>query len=437
MRLSVYVLLLSWNCCTLKGLKMLRKAGFATFIFASSAAVLPVQAGGLWLTEYNQPAQGRAGAGDESGNGDASDAFFNPASMSRHTESQLMVNGGLILPRVEFDVDQGSVLNGDGDGGEAGSLTPSASVFYSRPVNERWSIGLSGLALTGAVLDYDDDWVGRFQAQDVTLLVIGAIPSVAFKATDKLSLGFAVPIMYSKLELDIAIPELIAASPDGEGKAEIDGDDVQVAASASFHYQFSGRTALGGRATSKFEFDYGGNIEARYIGQVGVNTEMTLASLVRIGLSHDFNDRWSGYATWGWDNWSEMNEVLLSTNSRGLTLPRNWEDTYHYALGADYRLDDQWTLRAGIAYDTSPVDEDDRTTDMPMDEQIRYAIGADYLRDSGMKVSGSLVYADYGDAEIENSGDLGLAGFSGQYQTNEIWFASLSFNWPLGGGPRR
>jgi long-subunit fatty acid transport protein len=93
--------------------------------------------------------------------------------------------------------------------------------------------------------------------------------------------------------------------------------------------------------------------------------------------------------------------------------------------------------RGGIAYDTSPVDEDDRTTDMPMDEQIRYAIGADYLRDSGMKVSGSLVYADYGDAEIENSGDLGLTGFSGEYQTNEIWFASLSFNWPLGGGPRR
>jgi long-chain fatty acid transport protein len=415
---------------------MLRKTGFAAIILTSSAAVLPVQAGGLWLSEYNQPTQGRAGAGEEAGNGDASDAFFNPASMSRHTESQLMVNGGLILPNVEFDVDRGSVINGDGDGGDAGGLTPSVSVFYSRPLNDKWSLGVSGLALTGAALDYDDDWAGRFQAQDVTLLVVGAIPAVAFKATDKLSLGFAVPVMYSKLELDIAIPELIAASPGGEGQAEIDGDDVQVAASASFHYQFSERTALGGRATSKFEFDYDGDVEARYIGQVGVNTELTLASLVRIGLSHDFNDRWSGHATWGWDNWSEMEEVLLSTNSRGLTLPRNWDDTYHYALGADYRLDDQWTLRAGIAYDTSPVDEDDRTADMPMDEQIRYAIGADYLRDSGMKVSGSLVYADYGDAEIENSGDRGLIGFSGDYQTNEIWFASLSFNWPFGGGSR-
>ena len=114
---------------------MLRKTGFATIIFATAATVLPVQAGGLWITEYNQPTQGRAGAGEEAGNGDASDAFLNPASMSRHTESQLMVNGG---------------------------LTPSASVFYSRPLNERWSLGISGLALTGSALDYDDDWVGRF-----------------------------------------------------------------------------------------------------------------------------------------------------------------------------------------------------------------------------------------------------------------------------------
>ena len=83
------------------------------------------------------------------------------------------------------------------------------------------------------------------------------------------------------------------------------------------------------------------------------------------------------------------------------------------------------------------MDKVDRTADMPIDRQVRYALGADYLRKSGMKISGSLVYADYGDAEISNSGDRGLAGFSGDYKTNQIWFASVGFNWPMGGGARR
>jgi long-chain fatty acid transport protein len=120
-----------------------------------------------------------------------------------------------------------------------------------------------------------------------------------------------------------------------------------------------------------------------------------------------------------------------------VALARDWHDTYHSAVGADYRLDDQWTLRAGIAHDTSPTNRNDRTADMPIDEQTRYAIGADYLRPSGMTISGSLVYADYGDARIDNSSERGLVGFNGKYQTNQIWFASLAFNWPMGGGSRR
>ena len=161
-----------------------------------------------------------------------------------------------------------------------------------------------------------------------------------------------------------------------------------------------------------------------------------MAAIARVGLSHDFNDSWSGYLTWGWDNWSELKDVFISTNTGGATLPRNWEDTYHYAIGADYRLDEQWTLRAGLAYDTDPVNAKDRTADMPLDEQIRYAVGADYIRDSGMRISGSLVYADYGDAEIDSQRAPPLFGMQGDYKTNELWFATVSFNWPLGGGTR-
>ena len=390
-------------------------------------------AGGLWITEFGQPTQGRAGAGEVAGNGDATDAFFNPAAMSRLEKSEILVSVGVIAPTVEFDVERSRRANGEGDGGDAADPAPGGSAFYAHPVNDKLSLGLSALALTGSVLDYDDDWVGRYQVQDVSILVIGALPSIGFQATDKLSLGFSVPVMYSSLDMDIAVPNAMEPIQGRDGKINLDGDDVQVAATLTFLYEFTENTRLGAHATSKFDFEYDGDISAELLGQVGVETNLTMASIARVSLSHDLNEQWSLHTTWGWDNWSEMKDVFISTNTGGATLPRNWEDTYHYAVGADYRLNTKWTLRAGVAYDTDPAEAEFRTADMPLDEQYRYALGLDYHRDSGMKISGSVVYADYGDGEIDSQKAPPLFGLQGDYKTNDLFFANVSFNWPLGG----
>ncbi len=395
-----------------------------------------VLAGGLWITEYGQPTQGRAGAGEEAGNGDATDAFFNHAAMSKLKRSEILVSASVIAPNIEFDVERSGIANGNGDGGNAAGPAPGGSVFYAHPLNDRWVVGISGVALTGSALDYDDDWAGRYQVQDVSIIVIGAVPAVSYRVTDKLSVGAAVPVMYSKLDMDIAVPNENSPLQGPDGQVNLDGDDVQVAGSLSFLYEFSDHTRLGGRATSKFDFKYDGDISADLLGQVGVETNLTMAAIARVGLSHDLNQQWSLHATWGWDNWSELKDVFISTNTGGASLPRNWQDTYHYAVGADYRLDRHWTLRAGMAYDTDPVDAKDRTADMPIDEQYRYAAGFDYLRESGMRISGSVVYADYGDADIDSNKAAPIFDLQGDYKTNEIWFASISFNWPLGGVTR-
>jgi long-subunit fatty acid transport protein len=59
-------------------------------------------------------------------------------------------------------------------------------------------------------------------------------------------------------------------------------------------------------------------------------------------------------------------------------IPRNWDDTYHYSIGVHYNPTEQWLLQTGFTYDSSPVDSEDRTADMPIDRQLRYAVGAQY-----------------------------------------------------------
>lgn len=402
-------------------------------------AMLPgtSQAGGLWLNEYGSSAQGRAGAGAQAGTRDASTGFHNPASMVEIDESQMMATIGYIAPESEFDVKQGSVLNGNGNGGTAAKGSPAGSVFYVHPINDKWTMGVAGLVLTGVTLDYANDWAGRYQVQEISVMVGGLTPALAYQVTDDLAVGFGSAIMYSNLNMKVAVPNPQDPFLGPDGRASVNGDDIQVAPHLGLHYKLGKDTRIGATYLGKFDFNYDGDLKISPVGaNVGVNTDMTLADTLRVGLSHAFSDRLRGDITWGWDNWSQLGDIFLSTQSGGNALPRNWEDTYHYAVGLQYDLDQNWMVQGGVAYDTSPVDKEDRTADMPMDEQLRLAFGLEHRRPSGSTISASLVYADYGDAEILAEKDPPLMGFSGEYKTNDILFFSLAFNFPLGSASR-
>jgi len=384
----------------------------------------PVIAGGLWILEFGAPPMGRAAAGAETGYDDASAGLYNPAGMAYATGTQWMVTGGVIVPQVEFDVDRGSVLNGTGDGGDAGSAVPTASVFYTRQLNDKMRFGTNFYALTGSALDYDNDWAGRYQATEVSLVMMALQPALSYQLNDQVSLGASVVFAYTELELEVAVPNTTTPLAGPDGRANIDGDDFNVGFALGAVFELSDRTRLGVVYQSELDAEYSGDAKLDPAGlKVGIDTELPLAAIIRLGLSHEFDDHVTGHATIGWDDWSTFDSINLSTQSNSAKLERNWDDTYHLALGVSYRIDKEWQWQAGIAYDTSPVDADDRTADLPVDRQVRYAFGVTHTRTSGLEVSGNFVYADYGDAEID------APGFSGDYSSNEILFAAVSFNW--------
>jgi long-chain fatty acid transport protein len=395
------------------------------------------EAGGLWINEYGTTAQGRAGAGAQAGTGDASTVFHNPASMVEIEKSEMVVTLGYISPDSEFDTDQGGLLNGTGNGGSAAEGTPSGSVFYVHPINDKWTMGVAGVVLTGVTLDYANDWTGRFEVQEIDIIVGGLTPALSYKVTDNFSVGFGGAIMYADLDMKLAVPDPQDPLNGPEGRASINGDDIQIAPHIGMHYQLGEHTRIGAVYLGRFDFDFGGDFKLDPPDyEVGVDTEMTLADTIRVGISHEFNEQGRGHATVGWDNWSKLGNILVSTSSGGEVLPRNWEDTYHFAVGVEYDIDRSWTVEAGFAYDDSPVDKEDRTPDMAMDEQLRYAFGVEHRRDSGTTISATFVYADYGDAEIVAAKDPPVIGYSGEYNTNEILFFSLAVNFPLGSGSR-
>ena len=377
-------------------------------------------AGGLYINEFGTPSMGTAGAGTNAVASDASTSFHNPAGMTRIKGKEVMGTGGLIYSTVKFDPDDNTPIAGN-NGGDAGGPAPVLGGFYVHSLNDRWKLGANLISITGAILDYDDDWAGRYLNTEVTLLTVTFFPSVAYRVNNWLSLGGGPQIMYADLEMKAKAPP-----PIGNGEVQIDGDDVAFGFGLGALVELSERTRFGIVYQSEIEPEFSGDVKfsgGAGSADAGTDTEITLARFIRISGYHELNDRWALLGTVGWENWSEFKDINISTGAGAQKIPRNWDDTWKFAAGVHFRPVEKWLLQLGFAYDTSPVDSDDRTPDMPMDRQIRYATGAQYQWSDRLSTGAQFVYADYGDAKIKN--DL----LRGDYERNDIFFLAFNVNW--------
>jgi long-chain fatty acid transport protein len=409
--------------------RIFKGAAIAGAMLGAGAA----SAGGLWLNEYGDFAGGRAAAGAAAGTDEAMTIAYNPASISRMEGNQLFASAGAIIGNMNFDLRYTTPLNGTDDGGDAGETAPFASMAYLHDFDsDRWSAGVGLYAVSGAGIDYGDNWAGRFQATDVFLQVMAISPTVAYQVTEELSLGVTLQGYYADLEVKTAVPRPDQSKP--EGKAEINGDDIRPGYALGAMYELSDRTRFGlayqSELKPKFDGDFKLQVNDANVGElddisrnISTNTELVLAEYVRFSVHQDMDERWAVDFTVGWDNWSAFKNVLIETQDVQANIPGDWRDTYHYAWGAQYKLDKYWTLTSGIAYDTNPIDASHRNAQLPVDRQVRYAAGARYALWDSLTVGGYVNYMDLGRARISGK------RFGGEFDYNNATQLILNLNW--------
>jgi long-chain fatty acid transport protein len=392
-------------------------------IFATMCIAESVLAGGLWLNEYADFAGGRATAGASAGTDEPSTIVHNPASAGRNTDNELFVAAAVFIPTVKFEVDQADPRVGDGDGGQAGLTIPAASFAYVQDMDaSKWGLGISLAGMAGGGLEYQDDWAGRYQDTEIKLSVLRLAPAVSYDITDALSVGVAPQYFYATLT-----QKLRTISGQEDGFAKIDGNDSGFAYMVGATYEISPETRIGISYQSEIKIEFDGELELEPADlDVNSDTQLTLAAYVRASLHYDMSDRLGLDVTVGWDNWSALDNIIVSLNTgSNIDLNTTWKDTYHYAAGFQYKVDSDWDLTAGIAYDTSPVKPIYRLPELPMDRQVRYNMGARYKLSDSLTLGGYISYADLGNGKI----DAEL--YSGKYTTNELVSLALFADWKL------
>jgi long-chain fatty acid transport protein len=416
---------------------VLTVAGF-TCLAATSARA----AGGLGVMEIGTTDLGLAGAGYAARAQDAATAYTNPAGMTRIKGNDLVLGAQLLYGSVQFTPNTNTTVGGN-DGGNAVGWMPGASAFYVYSLSDDIKLGVSMAGNFGLAAKWDDGWVGRYYGQKATLLGMTILPSIAFKATDKLSLSVGLNAMYAFLSVTTRINNVFPPGI-GDGQLQYKDEEWGFGGTLSALYQPSPTTRFGATYTSQIKLDYKANPQFANLGTIGTALQnaglrspqlqigMTVPQAVMTSMYHELDDRWAILGNLGWTEWSKFGDVNIAVTTNpptGLNTQSKFKDTWHAALGAQYKYSEPWLLSAGVAYDSSMVDDVNRSIVLPTGATWAFAVGARYKvrKDFDINFAYELKYA--GDLSIDNNRGTLAGRVAGSYDNTTLNFFGATMHW--------
>jgi long-chain fatty acid transport protein len=446
---------------------------------AVAGAVLVLGAGQAWgaafaLQENSGSGLGNAYAGGAAVAEDAATVWSNPAGMALIGSNQVVAAVNLINPSSKLNNDGGSLAAFNqalgGTGGDAGSLAAVPNLYLVLPINKSFAFGIGVNAPFGLVTEYDDGWLGRYQALKSDLKTINVNPAISWRMTDNFSVGvgasyqqikatFTNNVNYSGALATAAqtaaagglipaalVPTIIGATGSLDAKANVSGDDYSWGWNIGALWEINKGTRVGAAYRSSIKYDINGNVDFSYpalptlppalapvvgllasnvnnvLASGGVTSSIELPPIANVSFFSRLNDKWDIMADAQWTGWSTISELKF-VRTTGATLnntPENFKDVWRISAGANYHMDDKWMFRGGVAWDQSPVNSTDMTPRLPDNDRTWLALGVQYKASPALKLDAGFSYIWVKDPEInQNAGSTTANGLiSGNYNSN-------------------
>jgi long-chain fatty acid transport protein len=142
------------------------------------------------------------------------------------------------------------------------------------------------------------------------------------------------------------------------------------------------------------------------------------------GFRYQLDDKNTLFLNAGWQEWSAFSTNTLEFSGGAVnpspTLHRNFDDTWHAGIAFAHNEGNHGTS-IGFSYDSSPVDDKDRTFDLPFDEIYKLSMSYVWTGNKQLDFSvGGTVYL-MGDAKI-NQTSIDGTQVIGEFDTNNILF---------------
>ena len=372
---------------------------------AAAAAVMAVcaasaaHAAGFMLTEQSAGALGRAYAGAGVDGTDISGVYYNPATMTLHPGTT--IQAGFVAVGLDLAFE-----GNDGVTTENGQYNTQAIPhgYISHQLTDSMWIGLAMTVPFGMGTEYKDGWAWNNRGISAEVLTFDFNPNVAWKVSDKLSLGAGMSIQYAAADLKMRNSMNMDGVPVPiKFNSEVDADSFAWGFNVGLMWSPLENLRFGLSYRSRINHNADGDLEltdfnpAQIAGSVpntmSASATISTPAWLMATAAWDVNDLLSLYATFRWTDWSSFKELEIKNDLKPSVVHNNWQDTYLVSVGADLRFTNWWTFRAGIGYETSAVDDPKyRTAIIPDADRLWLALGSSFKATENMQIDVSAAW---------------------------------------------
>ena len=363
----------------------------------------PAFGAGFQINEQGAIGTGRAGAMIGTANMPSA-VFHNPAGLTRTKGTQFMGGVSLILPEATY-VGRGipSDLRDEAVSQDTETtVAPVPYAYVSHALSKTAYVGFGFYNHYGLRVAWEppDDFVGRTLVQELSLRTFYLNPVIALKLSDAVSVAVGVTLVPATLSLT----RVIGSSDNGqvlfpatanspEGQFRVEGSAFGVGATAGIQISLIDHLRLGFTYRSAIDLAFEGDgdftlpdgtpasVAASFPDQ-RIAGDLTLPHSFLGGIGWE-EDQWTIELAAQVTLWTSYDELTIDFVDDlpvpSTTLPRDWEVSSMFRLGGEYRLDDTpLAIRAGLAYDQTPIP--DRTIDptLPGNDRFMASLGLGY-----------------------------------------------------------
>ncbi|WP_104023756.1 outer membrane protein transport protein [Vibrio hyugaensis] len=423
--------------------KTLLSAAVAFGLLSTSGVA---NAAGFQLAEYSATGLGRAYAGEAAMADNAGAQWRNPAMLTYLEGTQVSVGAIYVNPNI--DVDGTSTFVNGSNKASSHDFAHDAVIpnFYlSHQYNDKFAIGLAFGTNYGMETDLGKDFAAANFGNQASVTSMEANLNAAYKLNEAVSIGGGIRYIIADGSIGAMMPpQMVLVKPTlpGQTLKYMEGDDTAWGWQVGTAWQINDNNRIGFAYKSAVDLTLEGHANGLAFNPVNPNAkkagsmDLTLPATAELASFHQLNDQLAVHASINWTDWSSFKELVADfPDSSDLIKSENWEDNYRFAVGTTYKLDQKWTLRSGVAYDMSAVDDKYRTTTIPETDRLWLSVGAGYEWSKNLTLDAGFTYIFAKDAPISeprDASDNEAAVFGGAFEgevTGNVWLIGVQANY--------